>query len=117
MKKWHLLLLVGLLGACNEDSSTTVEVEVETSTAAPAPPFMGKNREFYEGNADAFDLMRAWCKEHVDSVRTRAQSMECATVGGVYRSGGPLSRRPKLRTLNSNVQLPPIPDAPDKSTN
>lgn len=88
MKKWHLLLLVGLLGACNDDSPSTVEVEVETSTAA-APPFMGKSREFYESNADAFDLMRAWCKQHVPSVRTRSQSLECANVDGLYRSGGP----------------------------
>ena len=87
-KFWILLLLPVVLAACSEDSPTSVEVEV-SMPKIPAPPYMGKNVEFYMNTPDAFHAMRSWCKEYVDAVRTDPQSKECGTVGHVYRIGGP----------------------------
>ncbi|MCP4288395.1 MAG: hypothetical protein GY792_28875 [Gammaproteobacteria bacterium] len=115
-KYFLVVLIVATLSACSDETPTQIDVKVDIDTG-PRPPYFGKTRQFYENNSGPYDEMWTWCKAHPHSTLSDDVSKECGTVQNVQAHGGPLSRRTKLRTLNNNVQLPSIPDAPNKSTN
>lgn len=87
MKISPVFLLTLTLVACGEDTPMEIDVEITMSEGSTAP-YMGKDRNFYRSSPDPFTAMRAWCKQNVDSIRTEAESRECATVNHVHASGG-----------------------------